>query len=326
MKREYPYKRWLLCLICFLWSMLPVGAGAEQDEEKIVFVNPAYQDVISSQEILRRTAEIDENSISFYSEPPIFSSKEAAGVYMREMMVNRQEKVSFRFELPRVMNSDEFKAFCWSVAEITWDDEAASSSVEGDYLRYHYGGYTAGRTYESSTGLYVVNYTMVYYTDYEKEQELTERIRQVMDSLNLGGKTDYEKIKAVYGYICGHVTYDHSSDEGTTENKDYGKYTAYNAMMLGTAVCQGYSSLCYRMLREAGVGGRMVPGRSPSENHIWNIVPLDGKYYNLDSTWDANYKEGSYRYFLQNMSDFKNHIRGADFSTAAFNARYPMAE
>ena len=67
------------------------------------------------------------------------------------------------------------------------------------------------------------------------------------------------------------------------------KYTAYAAMCNGTAVCQGYSNLLYRMLLEAGVDCRIISGIGVSGGHAWNIVRLGDLYYNVDATWDSNY-------------------------------------
>ena len=75
----------------------------------------------------------------------------------------------------------------------------------------------------------------------------------VMDFLNLNTKTEYGKIKAIYDYICQHVTYDFAN----LNNDSYDlKYTSYAALVNGTAVCQGYSALFYRMALEAGLDAR----------------------------------------------------------------------
>ena len=62
------------------------------------------------------------------------------------------------------------------------------------------------------------------------------------------------------------------------------KYTAYAAMINKTAVCQGYASLLYRLLLECGVDCRVVTGYGNGGRHAWNIVEVDGKYYNVAGT------------------------------------------
>ena len=58
-----------------------------------------------------------------------------------------------------------------------------------------------------------------------------------------------------------------------------------------TAVCQGYAGLLYRLCLEMGISCRMITGTGNGGAHAWNIVALDGKYYNADSTWDAGSTE-----------------------------------
>ncbi|MCD8314100.1 MAG: InlB B-repeat-containing protein, partial [Firmicutes bacterium] len=132
--------------------------------------------------------------------------------------------------------------------------------------------------------------------------------------------TDYEKISAIYDYICENVTYDY---DGLNNDSDVLKYTAYGALIEGSAVCQGYSTLFYRMLMESGISSRVIAGVSYGDNHAWNIALLGGYYYNLDSTWDAGVS--SYKYFLKCDANFSNHTRNSEYLTSAFYSLYPMA-
>ena len=139
-----------------------------------------------------------------------------------------------------------------------------------------------------------------------------------MKSLDLSNKTDYQKVKAIYDYICSNVTYDHDN----LNDESYSlKYTAYAALINKTAVCQGYASLFYRLALDAGVDTRVISGEAGGP-HAWNIVKLNGKYYNLDSTWDAG--RSTYAYFLKNTNDFDDHVRDNDYQSNEFIEEYPM--
>lgn len=53
-----------------------------------------------------------------------------------------------------------------------------------------------------------------------------------------------------------------------------------------------------------------VIGRSDRAAHAWNQVQIDGKWYNTDPTWDAEYYQNyrKYKYMLLNDKDFeKSH-------------------
>ena len=200
-------------------------------------------------------------------------------------------------------------------------------SNEGDYLRWHIRGYSEYMRLEyeadesgKETYTYTANFTISYYTTLKQEEELTKKLNAVLAELNLVGKKDYEKIKAIYDYICSHVEYD--LENLNDPNYDL-KYTAYAALVNGKAVCQGYSSLFYRMALQAGVDTRMIIGTSSSQNHAWNIVKLDGVYYNLDSTWDA--MSAVYNYFLKTDDHMDDHTRDAEYMQPEFLAAYPMA-
>ncbi|MNJ36201.1 hypothetical protein D3C77_309800 [compost metagenome] len=57
-------------------------------------------------------------------------------------------------------------------------------------------------------------------------------------------------------------------------------------MKTGEAVCQGYTLLTYRLLKQAGINNRIVEGSAGGQLHVWNLVSLDGDWYHLDTTWD----------------------------------------
>ena len=90
-----------------------------------------------------------------------------------------------------------------------------------------------------SNGVYSfsIPFTACYYDDAQQEAEMDVAVLQLLDTLNLDGKSDYEKIKGVYDYICSNVNY----DDTNLNNDAYKlKFTAYAALVNKTAVCQGY--------------------------------------------------------------------------------------
>ena len=204
---------------------------------------------------------------------------------------------------------------------------------EGDYLRWHFGG-----CYMSTGGMKIDYYYLTFtYSDIlyysSLEQEVDAAVTTLLNQLNVRNKTDYEKAKAVYDYICNHVTYDYAGlDAYDNGSQDYTPFTTWKALIKGTAVCQGYASLFYRLMLELGVDSRVVVGigvtDSGSGGHAWNIVKLDDLYYNLDATWDSEYAKWDldYEYFLRYPANFPDHIRDAEYDTAAFHAAYPMGE
>ena len=237
---------------------------------------------------------------------------------VRAAMVNRVNNISVQFTSKTdVLDGDMLDSLVYDAMEHT------GVPTEGDSLAFVWSTYGTGGSVSYSGGLYHVtaNINMQYYTNAQQEAQLTSKVNSVMQSFGFNATTtDYQKIKTIYDYITANVRYDY--DHLNDPNYDL-MFTAYAALINGTSVCQGYAVLFYRMCLEAGVNARVIGGIGNGGPHAWNIVLLDGKYYNLDSTWDEG--EKTYSWFLKGRSDFPDHYRDAEFDTAAYHAAHPMA-
>lgn len=200
---------------------------------------------------------------------------------------------------------------------------------EGDYIRYQYGGYKIrySNHKEKKGYLYRVRIIPEYYTYLTEEQWVSEKVGKIMEDMNFHKKTsDYDKILDIYEYVCKNVSYDIVHKE---KNEKHRKTTAYAALKYKTAVCQGYAVLVYRLLKEAGVNARVVTGtltyNGREEFHAWNLVCVEGRYYNLDATMGRS--QGAEAYFLKSDETFdKNYHRNEKFTTDNFLDDYPMSE
>lgn len=250
-----------------------------------------------------------------------YGTEEAAAAELRQKMVERESSVTVYVSVA--------KNNLTGLAERLFEAATAHTGqpTEGDYLKWHIGSYEGTISY--LPGETIVNveitYSISYYTTAEQELELTNQIQSLLDQWDLYDATDYEKISAIYDYICNHISYDF-------DHLDLGAgylpmFTAYAAMMDGTAVCQGYASLLYRLALTLGVDARLIAGDSGGP-HAWNIVRIGSVYYNVDSTWDAILlQEGMpYQYFLLNETNFVDHLRKLEYDNSAFHAQYPMSE
>ena len=243
---------------------------------------------------------------------------EQAAAIVRTGMKNRQESITVSF---KTTTSDRQTAGEELIAEAL---KHTGNALEGDYLRWQYGGWSASmsRRYNYLTEKYEYDCTfrITYYTTAQQEKELTTAINQLKNSLLLYNKSTYDKIYAVYDYICQNITYDYDNLNDSSYKL---KHTAYAALVNKTAVCQGYAVLFYRIMLELGIDCRLIAGLGNGGAHGWNIVKLNGLYYNLDSTWDAGYDE--YIWFLNSFWDFGGHERDMEYDTIAFHNKYPIA-
>lgn len=162
-------------------------------------------------------------------------------------------------------------------------------------------------------------FDLEYLATQEEIDEVSRRAAEIVDSFDLSGEDDYTKIKLLYEYIGTHYTYDDTLT----------KFSAYDGLTTGSMVCQGYALLTYKVMWNAGIPCRIVTGTSSLQNHAWNIVKLNGKWYNLDVTWDAADEVGgimSWDYFLKSMEEFDGHSRFTPYETDAYHAMHPMAK
>ena len=77
---------------------------------------------------------------------------------------------------------------------------------------------------------------------------------------------------------------------------------AYGALVLGKAKCDGYAKAFSLLMMSMGAECYTVSGSTDEGPHAWNVVLVDGEYYNVDVTWDDEEAKGAmYAYF--NISD-----------------------
>lgn len=229
-------------------------------------------------------------------EETVYESPEEIGLALRECMKRREAQALFTYRVEMDV-STVTEEFIQELADGIIETARAETGAgdEGDYLFWHLGSIrygVEGSGTEESTEL-KLSYLMEYYSNAEQELALEEALASAEAELALEGRTDFEKIRMIYDYIISHVSYDWEEAEAGVNPVSH---TAYSALVEGKAVCQGYALLFYRMLRDQGIPVRAVTGISKDQNHMWNIVELDGLYYNCDVTWDDPDAEGDVDY------------------------------
>ena len=277
------------------------------------WVNPAYEDIVDIGEL--SAYESTEKPDAYLQ--ATYLTKDKAIIELRRMMKNRVEDI-------------ELNVFCYdkdpNVAFYDMLNKAMEHNgipTEGDYLLGHLYGVGGGEIWYTPNG-YGYNYTykikLLYMSTAAEEAAMNTAVANLLAQLNLGGKSDYDKIRGVYDYMCDNIVYDYDNLEDPTYLR---KHSAYAALVDKKAVCQGYATLFYRLMMELGVDARYITGIGNGGGHAWNIVKLDGFYYCLDSTWDA----GSpwYMWFLVNTWNFADHWEDSYYRSKEFRSAHPMA-
>ncbi len=255
-------------------------------------------------------------------EQEYLTTVEAAAAVLRQGMKSRQAQITVPYFCEGGYDSTAYKKILDAAVVHT------GVPTEGDYLLWHRGVCNISISYypDCEGNVYAtLVYNVEYYTTAEQEAQLDTEVKALLDKLDLWNASDYEKIVGVYEWMCQNIYYDYTN-LGDSSYKL--KYTAYAAMVNKTSVCQGYATLLYRLLLELGVDNRVITGIGNGGGHAWNIVKLQGLYYDVDATWDASWRQSGldYRYFLLPDALFEDHSRDAEYADDAFNQAYPMAE
>ena len=83
--------------------------------------------------------------------------------------------------------------------------------------------------------------------------------------------------------------------EMTTYNAKAPSYKseADGPLVYGEALCEGYAKAFMYLCQSVGIQCFCVAGYA-GEDHMWNMLQLDGEWYHMDTTWDDS---GTYEYF-----------------------------
>ena len=284
----------MLCLVMLLGtSMLNIQAETNNEitvaelnaatdfGEARVHVNPLYEDLIPEPELNAGEEESREHeqSVKDADKSLEYCDSYAQALYSAAKQMSDRDGICYimfrdtgDFYYNMLYGKDNDALFAVTVSAIDACMQHTGDPDLGDALRWQYKTYSYYKpTYQYSNGYYY--YTMkfqpIYYTTAAQERAVDQAVDALLEELDVYSGTEYDKVEAVYDWICENVEYDYA---GLAAN-DLLRCTAYAAIVNKTAVCQGYAVLMYRLLLELGVDNRVVT----SYDHAWNIVEKIGR-------------------------------------------------
>lgn len=134
-----------------------------------------------------------------------------------------------------------------------------------------------------------INMNFSYYISEEQYYKLRDFADEFVKQMD--GMSDYEKVKFTHDYLVENCTY--NIDRDGPVNCLFGKQSN----------CNGYALSFCLIMQRCDIECKYITGL----NHAWNVVKLDGLWYNIDVTWDDTGGEISYDYFLKGRADWKKH-------------------
>ena len=141
----------------------------------------------------------------------------------------------------------------------------------------------------------------------------------------------YQNIKNIHDYLVETIDYDQTISRQNT-------YNLYGALVEKNCVCEGYAK-AFKYLADALnipaviVSGTGTNSEGNTENHAWNYVQINEKWYAVDCTWDDPILIGGailtnstkYKYFLKGSNEFdKAHTPSGQFTENGKVFSYPQ--
>lgn len=275
------------------------------------------------------STDTDDEALEAAEKTGACSDIESAALVVREGMKNRMNTVTLSYIYEGTLSQSGAESIGRKIYNAAIEHTGVPD--EGDYLKWHRAVAQQVSARDLVTDGTFTSFTLVFTFEYtsnlDEEEAVNKAAAEVMETLALDQyETDYEKVYAIYDYICSNVVY----WEYTAAESAYYilSHSAYAAFVNNEAVCQGYALMFYRLALTAGIDNRLVSGYAEDTGvaHGWNIVKIGDRYYNVDTTWDAG-KE-TYDFFLLGSERFEdtNHIIHSNYTTETFEEAYPMGE
>lgn len=286
---------WMLFLgLCICWAgmttKLSAAEIATENEENLQQISVNLSDEV-----------IQEGG--FPSETKI-SGKQARNLMPKGISPKLSEKEKQVQTL--LMNAwDTFADTCdLKACQITADElRTIYANTLNSNPRYFYvnGGYSYGVTGNNTVSSVKILYAMDAATAKPMLENYDRMVTDIVIKANPSW-SDLEKALYLNDYLARNCEYDNS----------YSKYTAYDALIGGTAVCQGYTLAFLDLAHELGLSCEMVSSRTL--NHAWNFIKVGNSYYHVDVTWNDPVADRLGRarhvYFLKSTGFFQSEDGG----------------
>lgn len=129
----------------------------------------------------------------------------------------------------------------------------------------------------------------------EMQKKIEAEATRVLDGIK-SDMTEYDIVKYFHDYLASNVVYDKEAPNC---------HDIYGVFVDKRAICGGYSKAFSYLCDKVGIETATVTGDADGEAHMWNMVKIDGQWYNIDITYAVTESElGSYvRYDYFCVSD-----------------------
>ena len=127
--------------------------------------------------------------------------------------------------------------------------------------------------------------------------------------------SDLQKFVAIYSFLCDNSHY-------TSEIGDPTTISPYSILVNGEGICGGYAELMQKALAQQGIEAEYVC----CEAHAWDVVKLNGTWYQTDVTWGAGTGDdawGTLAYMLMDDAERIGGLTDAGYGSETRMVGYP---
>ncbi len=159
-------------------------------------------------------------------------------------------------------------------------------------------------------------YTCDKATAAEMQKKIDAKAAEIVASFPSGASA-VDKLLAIHDYIGKNCSFTDVKDSGSSQ-------TIYGGLIEGKVQCEGYAKTMGFLCDKAGIENLLIVGENNKQlSHAWNMVKIDGEWYNIDITWDDPTGNSDpnfviHNYFNVTDAEILNISHFQDLDTTAF--------
>ncbi len=203
-------------------------------------------------------------------------------------------------------------AFVYDYPELFWIAEM--QFVENSTVSVVYDGDVA-LSFSGAIEKITIGFTEIYQGAKSRQGAFGEAVDNAVAAVRSRrmDATQYQTVKAIHDYVCEALVYPYAYNSANPST-DMASYHSAGAAFLdsGVAVCDGYSKAFMVLCRKFDIPTILIAGEA-DEDHMWNYVQIQGKWYAVDTVWDDRVGASTgYTYF---MIGSETPVPGGTFGT-----------
>jgi len=252
------------------------------------------------------TGTIDISGISSIAYDKVSTQEEIFAALLATMQ-NNQKKCYFFVSSESMINADSWLTRLNGIEQIHCDYRKIKDGYNVAVTLSYWDNYSIVNAYKTGDTKLLT----------PKQLELYNKYCEILKQYTSNLASDWDNELAIHDYLVSNVRYEVGDDA---------IYNAYDTLINGIAVCNGYAECFKTFMDMLGIDCIAISGSANGELHIWNLVKLEGAWYQVDVTWDDPINgDGHIEHAYFNITDSdmaKDHTWVASVYPAATGAEH----